>query len=573
MEEFSPLVVQDRDLPLSFLYNNPHSSSNGSDGDADGDVVGGDLVSINETMNDTSNNNTNRIHNNDGEDEDPSLPQDQEKVFLFPQDLQDAEAIVQGIIAEASDTDDSNIKLVSILNHKQEYTQRDRGRVPSSPSSSSSFTDDDNVPQEDSNIRIDPFLPSTSTSYTMESKRVSVSTAAVPDHKPVNNNTDKIPKKKSKKKRKKKKEDGLPKRPLSAYNLFFQAKREEMLSKLNQVNSTRPPAASDASTSTVNTTATTVAAYTDPLLSIPQQMLGKIIGKQWRELPHNEKKIYQDMAERDCERYRREMEVINLNNNNNNNNKRQRLQTNAEEDPRGSSTNSSNICGGDRTTSTPATLVSPSNSPAHIPRLIEMQTGNLVTNTNPEAITPRSTTVVGSTLLNFHPSNPNIHQAQFHRPRDYPESWPLHMAMPPGMEIQLNINSNSQTNAKDEETNTSTFYGQQQHPANGENSRIDTTGRVQRYRVNFTCVSMSRFQANRQVESFLTRGMPVAMPVSLFSNHHHHQTNEAMSVPLMPPPPMSAVAIPDDATALLLPNIKSIARTPPPAATTAAASV
>jgi hypothetical protein len=87
--------------------------------------------------------------------------------------------------------------------------------------------------------------------------------------------------------------DGLPKRPLSAYNLFFQAQRDKMMT-LKDENGTLVQD-EEGNTS-------------------PPQMLGKIIGKLWRELDSKEKQIYQDMADQDCERYRREIEAMHLHN-------------------------------------------------------------------------------------------------------------------------------------------------------------------------------------------------------------------------------------------------------------------
>ena len=82
--------------------------------------------------------------------------------------------------------------------------------------------------------------------------------------------------------RRKKKPPGMPKRPLSAYNLYFRAEREKILAVQNEVG------------------------YTGQRIGF--EGLGKIIGKQWRDLSLDDKKEYEDLAEKDSERYRKEME-------------------------------------------------------------------------------------------------------------------------------------------------------------------------------------------------------------------------------------------------------------------------
>mmetsp|Transcript_49005 Transcript_49005/g.118700 ORF Transcript_49005/g.118700 Transcript_49005/m.118700 type:complete len:871 (+) Transcript_49005:343-2955(+) len=82
--------------------------------------------------------------------------------------------------------------------------------------------------------------------------------------------------------RRKKKPPGMPKRPLSAYNLYFRAEREKILAVQNEVG------------------------YTGQRIGF--EGLGKIIGKQWRDLIPDDKKEYEELAEKDSERYRKEME-------------------------------------------------------------------------------------------------------------------------------------------------------------------------------------------------------------------------------------------------------------------------
>lgn len=85
--------------------------------------------------------------------------------------------------------------------------------------------------------------------------------------------------------RRKKKPPGMPKRPLSAYNLYFQAERAKILARQNESGHHGP--------------------------RIGFEGLGKIIGKQWRDLRQAEKRKYDKLAETDSERYRKEMETYN----------------------------------------------------------------------------------------------------------------------------------------------------------------------------------------------------------------------------------------------------------------------
>ena len=83
--------------------------------------------------------------------------------------------------------------------------------------------------------------------------------------------------------RRTKKPKGMPKRPLSAYNLYFQSERAKMMDDAEKGLCAR----------------------------IGFEGLGKIIGARWRALAASVKKGYEELAEKDSARYRREMDEYN----------------------------------------------------------------------------------------------------------------------------------------------------------------------------------------------------------------------------------------------------------------------
>mmetsp|Transcript_15100 Transcript_15100/g.21382 ORF Transcript_15100/g.21382 Transcript_15100/m.21382 type:complete len:409 (-) Transcript_15100:63-1289(-) len=84
--------------------------------------------------------------------------------------------------------------------------------------------------------------------------------------------------------RRRKKPNGMPKRPLSAYNIFFQKERVRLMESGEEASSSG---------------------------KIGFEELGRIIGQRWRTLDEASLDTYRKLAEEDGERYRREMEAYN----------------------------------------------------------------------------------------------------------------------------------------------------------------------------------------------------------------------------------------------------------------------
>jgi hypothetical protein len=123
----------------------------------------------------------------------------------------------------------------------------------------------------------------------------------------------------------KKKLKGKPKRPLSAYNLFFKHERAKILASLeSDESSSRPSSAikeedakDDASQSSplLSSSSTTILSSTSNKKKRPHGKIGfenlaKTIGKRWSELNPDELKEYKKMADHDMKRYKKEMETF-----------------------------------------------------------------------------------------------------------------------------------------------------------------------------------------------------------------------------------------------------------------------
>ena len=147
-----------------------------------------------------------------------------------------------------------------------------------------------------------------------------------------------------KKPKRKKKPKDKPKRPLSAYNIFFRDERANILASIQKPaetetgsttlllatddNTNGAPKFKDASNSEGKTTAATTSTSTPATTSpagtntkrkretkktphgkISFESLAKVIGTRWKELPPDRVAHYKGLADLDSERYREEMEA------------------------------------------------------------------------------------------------------------------------------------------------------------------------------------------------------------------------------------------------------------------------
>jgi hypothetical protein len=96
-----------------------------------------------------------------------------------------------------------------------------------------------------------------------------------------------------------------PKRPLSAYNYFFQEERARILEEVSggesPLDAKNPPP----------TSAGKGRGQKKPHGKISFESLGKEVGRRWKELPKDKKAYYEKKASEDKQRYTKEMEVYN----------------------------------------------------------------------------------------------------------------------------------------------------------------------------------------------------------------------------------------------------------------------
>ena len=101
---------------------------------------------------------------------------------------------------------------------------------------------------------------------------------------------------KEKAKKLKKRPKDRPKRPLSAYNIFFKEERQRILTEIPDVDASSSPAGADGNKK-------------KPHGKISFQSLAKIIGKRWQNLSKDQINLYKKKAEEDTMRYKKEMDA------------------------------------------------------------------------------------------------------------------------------------------------------------------------------------------------------------------------------------------------------------------------
>jgi len=101
----------------------------------------------------------------------------------------------------------------------------------------------------------------------------------------------------------KKKPKDKPKRPLSAYNYFFQSERQRILNYLHRNPSdVFPEPVVDAEEESRLWTGTKKVSFEE---------MGKLIGRRWKSMGSEEMKKYKTLAAGDAERYKKELKVWN----------------------------------------------------------------------------------------------------------------------------------------------------------------------------------------------------------------------------------------------------------------------
>ena len=99
-------------------------------------------------------------------------------------------------------------------------------------------------------------------------------------------------------KKKRRKDANLPKRPLSAYNLFFCDQRQTMLQAMNDT-----PEAAQQSNTTISSETVARRPHRKTHGKISFQDLAKAIGQKWHELDPVTRSLYEQRAQVEKDRY------------------------------------------------------------------------------------------------------------------------------------------------------------------------------------------------------------------------------------------------------------------------------
>ncbi|KAL7463592.1 hypothetical protein ACHAXS_003946 [Conticribra weissflogii] len=110
----------------------------------------------------------------------------------------------------------------------------------------------------------------------------------------------------------KKKVKGKPKRPLSAYNLFFKEERERILKSIpgSDKKKKRRSKCNKDNGKEVNGEEADNKGKKIPHGKIGFENLAKLIGKRWQELEPDRVAKYKALADKDMKRYKEEMEIF-----------------------------------------------------------------------------------------------------------------------------------------------------------------------------------------------------------------------------------------------------------------------
>eukprot|EP00536_Pseudo-nitzschia_multiseries_P012518 jgi/Psemu1/244636/estExt_Genewise1.C_4820027 len=259
----------------------------------------------------------------------------------------------------------------------------------------------------------------------------------------------------------------MPKRPLSAYNLYFQAERTKIIANQQENNGPR----------------------------IGFEGLGKIIGKKWRDLGNADKKGYEKLAETDSERYRKEMVAYN----------EKKAKRYEEEDKRAASRTPvlSSIAESSCTGTNPnhchtTTLDAGFPKGPHSFQVVAIGDGSrnsaLLTHPPRSMVSSVSMLPPGAASVSYQPMPPPLqHHGVLERrnSNNHNHNHNPNCPMPPGMEVVL----------------------------------ADHNGIDRKYTVQYTCYSMTRQNANRYIDS-LTTGINHNQNHN--HNHNHNPLNSGL---------------------------------------------